>query len=74
MKQKFRIGDRVMYSAKFLRSIADFSFKTSSRRMTITSLTPLGPGLCYCKLVDDNGESCAALDSNLHPENKPEVA
>ena len=64
-KQKFHIGDRVMYSAKFLRSIGDYSYETASRRMTISSLEELRPGLCYCKMVDDNGDECRALDSNL---------
>ena len=38
MKSQFTTGDRVAYSAKFLRSIGDYSHGSASMRGTVTGV------------------------------------
>ncbi len=42
MKTTFNVGDRVAYSAKFLRSICDYSHESASKRGTVTKIKNYG--------------------------------
>lgn len=42
MKNEFKPGDRVAYSARFLRSICDYSHESASKRGTVTGVKTYG--------------------------------
>lgn len=50
MKHSYNLGDIVAYSAKFLRSIADYSFLSASSRFEIIGEDKLGNDLIILKL------------------------
>lgn len=65
--QKLNVGDRVAYSAKFLRSICDYSHESASKRGTVTSLKDYGT-MTHVKIDwdDDKDElRSGAAASNL---------
>lgn len=46
MKTSFQIGDRVAYSAKFLRSVGDYSHESASMRGTVQGVRRI-PGMKF---------------------------
>ena len=58
------IGDKVAFSAAFLRSTGQFTGKVPKMRGTITAMTPMS-GRALCAIAWDNGQETRALDSNL---------
>lgn len=54
MKQ-FKIGDKVAYSAKFLKSISDFSARSANKRGTITALQDFGKDFTIAEIDGDFG-------------------
>lgn len=64
-----QVGDRVAYSAKFLRSIGDYSHQSASMRGTVQGLRPMAHSknvLVKIKWDNDDDELRAgALSCNL---------
>jgi hypothetical protein len=69
MSHKLKVGDRVAYSAKFLRSVADYSHRSASMRGAVLDLRPLPHSanqLVGVKWDNDNdGLRAGALSCNL---------
>ena len=69
MKQTLTIGDRVAYSAKFLRSICDYSHASASKRGTVLAIRPLaGSKHAHVKIKwddDDDELRAGALSCNI---------
>ena len=54
MKPNIKTGDRVAYSARFLRSICDYSHASASKRGTVTGLKTYGHGFTVATIKWDN--------------------
>lgn len=55
MKNNFNLGDTVAYSAKFLKSIADFSAKSANKRGKITAFIELSSDFIIAEIDGDFG-------------------
>lgn len=51
MKKPFQVGDTVAWSAKFLRSIADYSKRSADARFKILAINDLGGGVVLLELI-----------------------
>ena len=69
MKTALTIGARVAYSAKFLRSICDYSHASASKRGTVLALRPMAHSKnSFVKIKWDNDDDelrAGALSCNL---------
>lgn len=64
---KFKVGDRIAYSAAFLKSIGARASKEDigGLRGTVKSVQEFVPGKWLVKFVWDGGEESSALATNL---------
>lgn len=68
---RIQIGERVRYSAKYLRSVSDFSKESADRTGVIRGIEDLGKArLAAVEWDDDPGALKRVLASNLWPERK----
>lgn len=51
MSRQLQVGDMVAWSAKFLRSIADYSHKSASARFKVLAVNDLGGGVVLLELM-----------------------
>lgn len=63
-KQTLELGDRVAYSATFLRAIGDYSYESASMRAHVIGFEPLG-GNRLARLKWNDGSDRSVLESNL---------
>jgi hypothetical protein len=65
MKTSLNVGDRVAYSAKFLRSICDYSHDSASMRGTVTKLTSYGHSCMIAGIKWDNDNDELRAGANV---------
>lgn len=71
---KFKVGDTVKYTVKFLRSIGEYTGAMSHARGTVTGLTGFGQNGKFLVSIDWNTSDLPdkVLDSNLVLVGDPE--
>ena len=59
------IGDKVRYTAEFLRSIVDYSMDTASKFAAVTAIVELAPGFIIVETDEKGGLPAAINIKNL---------